>query len=74
MIDTQCGKRVSCQQIEDQLLEFEGLFEAAVVGVPDDVLDEAAKAFVVPRSGESNGLERRLQNFCKTHILSTTCT
>lgn len=32
------GKRVSCQQIEDQLLEFEGLLEAAVVGVPDDVL------------------------------------
>lgn len=26
------------------------------------------KAFVVPRSGDSVGLERRLQNFCRTHM------
>lgn len=63
------GKRISCRQLEDQLLAFGELLEAAVIGVPDDVLGEAVKAFVVPRNGNSAGLEDRLRVFCKEHIL-----
>ena len=43
------GEKVSCRQIEEVLLEFDELVEAAVIGIPDGVLGEAVKAFVVPR-------------------------
>ncbi len=62
------GKRISCQQLEDQLLEFDGLLEAAVVGVPDDVLGEAVKAFVVASKGDCAGVEERLLRFCKERM------
>ena len=62
------GKRVSCRQLEDQLLEFDGLLEVAVVGVPDEVLGEAVKAFVVPRPPIADGLESRLNLFCRQHL------
>lgn len=62
------GKRISCRQLEDQLLEFDALLEAAVIGVPDDVLGEAVKAFVVPRKADTDGLEGRLRLFCKERM------
>ena len=58
------GKRISCKQLEQQLLECEDLLEAAVVGVPDEVLGEAVQAFVVPRTGLAAPAER-VRNFCK---------
>jgi len=62
------GKRVSCRQIEDQLLECEEVLEAAVIGVPDEVLGEAVKAFVVPRVADGNGLKESLHQFCKKNM------
>src|SRR5882762_862063 len=62
------GRRVSCHQLEEQLLEFEELLEAAVVGVQDDILGEAVKAFVVPRHHGSYALEERLRQYCKEHF------
>jgi acyl-CoA synthetase (AMP-forming)/AMP-acid ligase II/acyl carrier protein len=62
------GERISCRQIEESLLEFEELVEAAVVGMPDEVLGEAVKAFVVPRDSAHNGLCDRLLAFCKSHM------
>jgi acyl-CoA synthetase (AMP-forming)/AMP-acid ligase II len=62
------GKRISCRQLEEQLLAFDDLLEAAVLGVPDEVLGERVKAFVVFRNGESAGLEERLRLFCKGRI------
>jgi acyl-CoA synthetase (AMP-forming)/AMP-acid ligase II len=62
------GKRVSCRQIEDQLLELEDLVEAAVVGIADDDLGEAVKAFVVPRSGGGHDLEDRIRRLCKRRL------
>jgi acyl-CoA synthetase (AMP-forming)/AMP-acid ligase II len=61
------GTRVSCRHIEDQLLECEDLLEAAVIGMPDDDLGEAVKAFVVPRGSESESsdLKERVRLFCK---------
>jgi len=62
------GRRVSCRQIEDQLLECDELLEAAVVGVPDEVLGEAVKVFVVPRRSNENGLKESLHLFCKKRM------
>jgi long-chain acyl-CoA synthetase len=59
------GTRISCRQIEDQLLECEEVLEAAVVGIPDEVLGEAVKAFVVPRTPKGNSLLETLHSFCR---------
>jgi len=45
------GERISAKEVEDVLHRLEGVKEAAVVGVPDDVLGQAIKAFVVCSSG-----------------------
>lgn len=63
------GEKVSCRQLEETLMEFDELVEAAVIGIQDDVLGEAVKAFVVPRSKKSNGLEERVTSFCKNRML-----
>jgi len=62
------GKRVACKQIEDQLLEHNELVEAAVIGVPDEILGEAVKAFVVPRTSNGDGLRDSLNDFCKKRM------
>jgi long-chain acyl-CoA synthetase len=64
------GTRVSCRQIEDELLAFDGLLEAAVVGVPDEVLGEAVKAFIVPRGTSWNSLKDDLRAFCNQRLPS----
>jgi len=40
-------------EIENELLRFDGVAQAAVVGAPDERLGEAGVAFVVPRAGAS---------------------
>src|SRR5690242_11218216 len=62
------GKRMSCREIEDRLLQFDGILEAAVVGMPDEILGEAVRAFVVPRSHPYNGLREQLTSFCKNRL------
>ena len=41
------GERVSPREIENCLCSFPGILEAAVIGVPDDILGQAIKAFIV---------------------------
>jgi acyl-CoA synthetase (AMP-forming)/AMP-acid ligase II len=62
------GERISCRQIEETLLECDELVEAAVVGISDDVLGEAVKAFIVPRNQDAGGLIERVMTFCKARL------
>ncbi len=62
------GQRVSCRHVEDILLECNELVEAAVVGIPDDVLGEAVKAFVVPRDRDHNSIGGHVQAFCQRKL------
>jgi acyl-CoA synthetase (AMP-forming)/AMP-acid ligase II len=62
------GRRVSSQQLEDILLEYEGVLEAAVIGIPDDILGEAVKAFIVPRAERTPDLEACVLAFCNQHM------
>lgn len=62
------GEKVSCRQLEETILECEELLEAAVIGVPDPILGEAVRAFIVPRVKAVTGLEERVAAFCKSRL------
>jgi long-chain acyl-CoA synthetase len=42
------GERVSAKEIEEKILEHNGVHEIAIIGVPDEMLGEAIKAYIVP--------------------------
>jgi long-chain acyl-CoA synthetase len=45
------GEKVSPKEVENALYAIDGVVEAVVVGVPDDVLGQAIKAYVVLKRG-----------------------
>jgi acyl-CoA synthetase (AMP-forming)/AMP-acid ligase II len=47
------GEKVSPREVESAICSLEGVRMAAVIGVPDEVLGEAIKAFVVLEDGFS---------------------
>lgn len=61
------GNRVSAREVEEKLLEYPGVSEAAIIGVQDDVLGEAIKAFIVANDGHSIDV-KEIQDFCKAHL------
>lgn len=65
------GQRVSCQYLEDVLLECGMLVEAAVIGIPDAILGEAACAFVVPRERKANSISEQVHAFCRSRLQPT---
>ncbi|PZO65016.1 MAG: 2,3-dihydroxybenzoate-AMP ligase [Paracoccus denitrificans] len=46
------GEKISAEEIEDHLLAHPGIFDAAVVSIPDEVLGERSCAFVIAAPGE----------------------
>ncbi|MBN1883933.1 MAG: AMP-binding protein [Candidatus Krumholzibacteriota bacterium] len=61
------GEKVSPKEIEGVVYAMEGVVEAAVVGVPDEILGEAIKLFVVRREGSAIG-EKDVLAHCKAHL------
>jgi acyl-coenzyme A synthetase/AMP-(fatty) acid ligase len=66
MIKTK-GERVSPKEIENVLCDLEGVAEAAVIGVPDDILGQAVKAFIVKEKG-ADLTEKDLLNHCLKNL------
>ncbi len=54
------GFRISPSEIEEVLFQTGKLCGAAVIGVPDEILGQTIKAFVVPRDGEPMDTEALL--------------
>jgi acyl-coenzyme A synthetase/AMP-(fatty) acid ligase len=60
------GEKIAPREIENALFSIEGVTEAAVIGVPDPVLGQAIKAFVVAPG--RNLTEAQVQAHCKAHL------
>ena len=61
------GEKVAPKEVESALMDIAGVKEAAVIGVPDEALGQAVKAFVVLESGAALG-ERDLQKQCSARL------
>jgi acyl-CoA synthetase (AMP-forming)/AMP-acid ligase II len=59
--------RVSPLEIEEVMMDLDGVAECAAVGVPDELLGEVIKAYVVPMTGAAiDG--RRVQAHCRSRL------
>jgi amino acid adenylation domain-containing protein len=63
------GEKVAPREVENALMDIPGVREAAVIGVPDELLGEAVKAFVVIEPGTTLG-EKQLQKECQRRLES----
>ncbi|MEX1352289.1 MAG: AMP-binding protein, partial [Desulfobacterales bacterium] len=66
MIKTK-GERVSPKEIENTLCELDGVAEAAVIGVPDDIYGQAVKAFIVAKKNIEL-TEKTVMNYCLKNL------
>ncbi len=66
------GENLFPAEIENVLLEFEGVAECAVVGVPDDTLGEAVAAFVRMEDGAAFDPDA-LRAHCRAQIAPQKC-
>lgn len=70
------GEKVAPKEVETALMNIEGVKEAAVIGVPDEILGQAVKAFVVLEQGVTftdkdlmKECQRRLENFMVPKVI-----
>ena len=61
------GEKVAPKEVETVLASAPGVKEVAVVGVPDELLGQAVKAFVVLEEGAKVG-ERELLRHCQSRL------
>jgi long-chain acyl-CoA synthetase len=62
------GNRVGAREIEDALYEHPAIIEAAVIGVPDDLLGEVPKAFVVVKKDHQGAIAGELPSFLQSRL------
>ena len=61
------GEKVSPREVENALYSLDGVLDAAVVGIADEILGEAVKAFVVLKEGYKL-TEREVIRHCLAHL------
>jgi len=60
------GEKVAPKEVENVLYSLPGVIEAAVIGVPDPIMGEAIKAFVVPDGVELT--EAKVLAHCRAYL------
>lgn len=60
------GEKVAPKEVENVLYDLPGVVEAAVIGVPDPILGEAIKAFVVTNNPDLT--EKEVLRHCRAHL------
>lgn len=66
------GENVFSAEVENAVMQYPGLAECAVIGIPDDRWGEAVHAIVVPREGQSPDPESILAK-CRELIAGYKC-
>lgn len=61
------GERVSPKEIENALCEMDGVVEAAVIGVPDEIFGQAIKAFIVAKE-KANLSQEEIMKYCMKNL------
>jgi len=61
------GERISAREIENIISQVEGVAECAVIGVEDEILGQAIKAFVVPKNNASVN-PKNISSFCAQNL------
>lgn len=61
------GENISTLEVESALIEHPSIAEVAVIGVPDPLRDEAVKAVIVLKPGETLAAED-VQEFCEGRL------
>ena len=61
------GEKVAPKEVENTIMNIPGVKEAAVIGVPDDILGQAVKAFIVLEEGVTMS-EKQLQKECQSRL------
>jgi long-chain acyl-CoA synthetase len=60
------GEKVAPKEVENVLYQLDGVVEAAVIGIPDPVMGQAIKAFLVVR--DTALTEAEILNHCRAHL------
>ena len=61
------GERVSPKEVENTLISCSGVLEAAVIGVPDNILGTVLKAYLAPENNQVI-TEKDVLNFCNRNL------
>lgn len=64
------GNRISPKEIENIIIQIPSVIEAAVIGISDDILGEAIKAFIVLNNEELKVDEKYIIEHCKANLPS----
>ena len=61
------GERISAKEVENNISSMQGVAEVAVIGVPDEILGQAIKAFIVSATAV-NLTEKEVLKYCSKNM------
>ncbi len=61
------GENIFPVEVENAIREYPGVYDVAVIGIPDDRLGEIAAAIIDPQPGQTI-TEQQINEFCKKHL------
>ncbi|MHC4169239.1 MAG: AMP-binding enzyme [Planctomycetota bacterium] len=61
------GERISAKEVENNICGMEGVTEVAVLGLPDEILGQAIKAYIVPAQ-DVELAEKEVLKYCAANM------